>query len=813
MKTRILTIPLFLISFIAAATPINHITYHKKNIILNDKTLYVNAKLDTASLGQYAFKTLQDAVAYAKGGTEQQPSIIYLEPDVYWTDNPNDDNAENKLIGLQMDQANLTLIGLSDNADHTIIAGNRGQMAGAVGNWNTIGVGDGFHAYNITFGNYCNVDLVYPLNPAKNYAKRQETVTQAQVITKAHSGDMDKWLFENCKFISYLNVFARSNEPHRAYYLNCFFQCTDDAIGTGDINVFQRCTFHFYANHPSGSASNIIQVYLGCQFKSVLRDPAANSTIFFAKQNDTFALIDGVFTGNATQLEWTDEPSDNARHYVHNNILNGKPAFVSPSKPQLSVNLDAQALKAFKIGAVYNIYNLLRGDDDWDPAGQKTQLAPYGNLPYRLKLSSNKIQLNAEKNESTLVSYSLYPTRVSTPVKWQVSDEKILTIVRHPNQSITVTGHNQTDHTLRAFIKAETPEKIQSVLYMDVLPVPLPAPKIIKQVQIGTPMKDSIRLNYTLNIKNKADHSLIDWYRATLPDGTDTLPVAITRLNEPLKTYPLSTGDIGYYLVARIQPAYQSSLRGVPVMVVSRKITADDLSTKNITTTFKNISVQRSKMMRNGFWNLDTHRPIDLPAKFDWIAAEGDAWTYRLGEGAASGRYGLTPVKRGARLLYPQAGTFGGMTVALDLSPNKAAGQGFGSATGQYLDVYIKYDVQSQTGYGLRIERTPAYGNGVRFMLYRFEHGVGTPIGKEFYSSAFLPGCHIRLKVEGTTLTAQVTTSSNQQEGQKESGLLHELNMSETIGPNSYGGFGLQYTGTVYSSGIIFEKFDVSYSK
>src|SRR3989442_1508553 len=105
----------------------------------------------------------------------------------------------------------------------------------------------------------------------------------------------------------------------------------DDAIGTVDINVFERCYFKFYSNHPSGSASNIIQVYLGCKFETVLRDPGASSTIFFAKKNNIFAILDGVFTGNATKLEWTDTPNDEARHYVYNNTINGKPAVITMS--------------------------------------------------------------------------------------------------------------------------------------------------------------------------------------------------------------------------------------------------------------------------------------------------------------------------------------------------------------------------------------------------------------------------------------------------------------------------------------------------
>ncbi len=782
---------------------VTRIKHHGKTILLGQKALYVNAGLDKKRLGRYAFKTLQEAAAFAKDGTEQEPTVIYLEPDVYWTDDPAADNKENKLIGLKIPQANITLIGLSDNPDHTIIAGDRGQMAGSIGNWNTLGVGDGFHAYNITFGNYCNVDLVYPGDPSKNHTRRQKTITQAQVITKAHEGHMDKWLFENCKFISFLNVFARSDEPHRAYYSNCFFQCTDDAIGTGDLNVFKNCSFKFYSNHPSGSASNIIQVYLGCKFDAVLRDSGANSTIFFAKKNNVFAVIDGVFTGNVNRLEWTDHPIPEARHYVYNNTLRGKPVSISASMPALSVDLDFQSLRPFKAGGEYNIYNLLRGDDDWDPAGQRARLGSYANMAYCLKLTADKTQIKAETQETAIVSYTVYPVRVrtGTPVKWTVSDEKLLSIISNPNGTVAVSGYNTSEKTLTGYIKAETPGGIQSLIYIDVLARPLPAPTFTKQLSIEKPENGSISVDYSLDPDTRKDNSDITWYRATLPDGSDSIKVAVTRLNEPLKTYPLTTGDIGYYLVVKVEPKHQSSKVGDPVVVISKKIEAGDVIKRSIYTNFGNLPVQKSAVIRDGFWTLDTHRPVDLSDDFKWEPGEGNGWTYGQGYAGTIDRYGLMTTGRGARILYSQAGTYGDMSVTVNLSPHKASGQGFGSATGQYADIYIKFDAKTSTGYGLRIQRTPSFGEGVKFTLFKFVKGAGTPISRDLYSSVFLPGCTVRLRAAGNVLTAQVTTTGKQQQSQKDSGLVHEVNLSATIEKNTFGGFGVQHTGTVSSAG------------
>ena len=178
----------------------------------------------------YVYRTLQEAVGAAPDGT-----TIYLTPDVYWTDDPEDPNEENRLIGLLLSQNGLQLVGLGEKPEDTVICGDRGQMQGALGNWNTLGIaGSDFYAENITFGNYCSVDLVYPKDPSKNHPKRTNSITQAQVIIPV--GHPDRWFLKNCRFISLLNVFSYNAAMKRIYYKDCFFQCTDDSIGTGAVS-------------------------------------------------------------------------------------------------------------------------------------------------------------------------------------------------------------------------------------------------------------------------------------------------------------------------------------------------------------------------------------------------------------------------------------------------------------------------------------------------------------------------------------------------------------------------------------------------
>ena len=152
------------------------------------------------------------------------------------------------------------------------------------------------------------------------------------------------------------------------------------------------------------------------------------------------------------------------------------------------------------------------------------------------------------------------------------------------------------------------------------------------------------------------------------------------------------------------------------------------------------------------------------------------------------------------------------MAVTVKMSPEKRAGQGFGSATGQYADVYIKFDAKTLTGYGLRIQRTPDYGEGVKCTLYKFVNGVGSPISKSVFSSAFVPGCIVKLRAIGNQLTADVTSTTPQQQVQQEEGLTHVVNLSAVIDKNTFGGAGLQHTGTVSPGNrLMLEGFDIDY--
>ena len=168
-------------------------------------------------------------------------------------------------------------------------------------------------------------------------------------------------------------------------------------------------------------------------------------------------------------------------------------------------------------------------------------------------------------------------------------------------------------------------------------------------------------------------------------------------------------------------------------------------------------------------------------------------WEYGKGFNGAVGM-GLLQAQRGARLMYtPAKRTYNNMSLTLDVDPTKTAGQGFGSATGQYMDVCLKFDTKTLTGYGLRIIRTTKHAKAVDFYLVRYNNGTITPLTEPVSSTCYRTNCTILLHFNEGLLTADVTTKTPQPAN---STLPHEVHLSAKVDANPFGGIHIQHTGS-----------------
>lgn len=162
--------------------------------------------------------------------------------------------------------------------------------------------------------------------------------------------------------------------------------------------------------------------------------------------------------------------------------------------------------------------------------------------------------------------------------------------------------------------------------------------------------------------------------------------------------------------MAAVAPKHLRCVPGKEQIVVSNSpIKKGQVNIAHIfETDFQNFPCKNQPQLLPGFWTIGGYKPLDTAA-YDWqVVPDKDYWIYGPGMNGSHGT-GLLQDQKGARLLYtPLDGSYGDMAITLNVDASKTAGQGFGSATGQYLDLYIKFDTRTLTGYALRIIVRPS---------------------------------------------------------------------------------------------------------
>lgn len=253
---------------------------------------------------------------------------IYVAPSVYWLDDPDNptvrtaEEGDDVPYGLKAAIGRVRLVGLSADAEDVVLACQRGQTQGAVGNFTMLRiVGDDFEARNITFGNYTNVDLHYRRRPALSRSRRAEPIVQAQLAVC----EGDRYSFSNCRFISRLNLCPFVGPPH-VRYDGCYFECTDDALcGTGE---YVRCRFTWFSSKPFYSTWGRGATLRDCDIVCKTR-----GTQYFTKVSSPIRLFGCRFTSDDPELHfaWTRRPDPRDRCVMEGCTLNGRVLSLPPT--------------------------------------------------------------------------------------------------------------------------------------------------------------------------------------------------------------------------------------------------------------------------------------------------------------------------------------------------------------------------------------------------------------------------------------------------------------------------------------------------
>lgn len=799
-----------------------YIKYQGETIQLSETAIYLDGSLSDELAAQYPYvynditKALSaDAL---KNGTADNPMTVYVAPYVYWIDDPAATDTVQKTegysvpYGMVVNSDYLTIKGLTGNPDNVVLAGNRGQSHASNGNYTMFrfNCSGALTVKNITIGNYCSVDLDYPLMSELNQAKRTETITQAQLADV--SGD--KMFADNCNFISRLNL-DPINGASRSLYNNCHFESTDDALNANAVYV--GCDFDFYGNRPLYSSYGTGSTFLGCTFNCKILNVEAEPTQFFTKEGGTITAVDCVYNSNLSvpiSIGWTKTPSTSLKCYQSNIIHNGQSITIGGEGAKETVDITGKSvLDAYKIVSggktYYNTYNLLKGSDDWDPLGVRDVIKAAGQdtVATQLSITSDVTEIESGKETASIggtVNYFYGTNDTTQKITYSVSDEDkaYVKLTDNGDGTCKVEGTNNDDAARKVIINASTESGLEAAVGITVKPSKIEAPAFTKAPVITNDGQGSLKVDYSLDLGSREDMSAISWYRCTDAEGSNPILVAVTRNDSPEYTYKLTAGDVGYYIMAKVESKNIRSDYGTPVNTVYDKaIGVKDVRSKNFATDFSNFPNVKQSEIKAGFWTVDYNRPADTESFGSWQGADTEEpWKYgTTGNGCVGA--GLYEGTQGARLMYtPVEGTYGDMSLKLVVDPAKTAGQGFGSA-GQYMDVLLKFDTSTLTGYGLRIVRTKASSNAVTFVLVKYDNGTVTEISDEVIASCYATGCTISLKAEGNKLTAHVETPTEQLADQAAKGYPHVVDLTADIEANSFGGVAIQHTGTLGAGG------------
>jgi Pectinesterase len=771
---------------------------------------------DNPAANQYA--TLQAAYAAAPAGTAANPTVIGIKPNVYNL------NGGQFTPGLTISKTYITLLGLTNDHRNVVLAGNLGNEEGAGSPTDTyngyviVANGTGFTAINLTILNYCNVNYEYPGNPSLNLTARSSVITQAVALQT--SGD--KHIFDHVALLSRLDTtFIGST---RAYFNNVFIEGTNDFIGGGTESVWENSVLSFPTGSGEGTVTGTVFI------NSTFTVPAGGKFQFYKGPTSGGAYPEGTAlpaavincvlpvntNGNTDAWVLGFAPvHQNTYSLTYKNVdTNGNPVLIADaSQGPLTYNLsreltDQQAL-------AFNPGNILSAtptgvQDNWDPAGflasYTGQTVPglayytgFGqtNLPYGMSTTGGTASIITGQTTAT-IGATVDPARAPSTITWS-TPSSLVSLNQTAGATVVVGGQNSTGVSQYVPINATASNGFYVTAWVFVQPPFISPPTIVSGPTIGAAFNGTVTANYTLSaVANRIDQSIITWNSCSDASGSNPLPVGISNGNVPLQVYTLQLGDVGRYLQAVIQPKWDISNAGAAVTVTSSTpVTIANIVSTTDSPDFMNFPPTQQPAFVSGYWTVNgTWTSEAQPVGSTFV----NGWGLRVGS-------------QGASILYQQDAAYGDMQVSVVMSPEKTAGQGFGSpgtgadsTTGaivQNADIYIKYDPRSQNGYSLRWWRTTTSSTDVMFQLYQHVNGVGSPVSPtQVLTGVFKPNCYVTLSIAGSTFTATAYNTVDSS----------TLFLQSPVAINSYGGSGARWSGTVPSGNSnVFSFFQIFY--
>ena len=179
--------------------------------------------------------------------------------------------------------------------------------------------------------------------------------------------------------------------------------------------------------------------------------------------------------------------------------FNGQPYRIGQNSPETSIDLTGKSLlEAYRIvsgnDTIYNLYNLLRGDDDWDPCHMKEQILSIeksrqrnlSTLPVKMGITPTKKSIETGKGNiiltATTTRYGCKPAATSN-LSWSLSSEDSAYVRITPSAdggSCAVESIHDRNEVREVAVQASNSDGLCAAAVVYARPRTLPAPDFIE---------------------------------------------------------------------------------------------------------------------------------------------------------------------------------------------------------------------------------------------------------------------------------------------------------------------------------------------
>ncbi len=565
---------------------------------LNPVGVMASTSINVGKGNGYDYNTINEAVASVSHiPTENNPVYIYVDKGVYEE-------------CVKVDKPYINIIG-KGKAEEVVITYDKanghedsGKNAGTEksASFTVTAEAKGFSAKNITFENSYNLT---------DTARKQ---TQAVAFVSL----ADKVILEDCRFIGrqdtlYLkgasmgqNVYGKSNSA-RVYLDNCYIEGTVDFIFGDATAYFNKCKLFmaYYENGGHFTAPNTTLFNLGYVF---------NECELTVDKQYTQELQNKVDLGRPWQCDrgypnygsqsvfinckMPDLLSAEGFSLWDDTTVAGKVRFMEyDSKNSKGGKLDTSARADFvkqlteEQAKAYNPYNVLSGNDDWNPAKADKSSKKAADI------TLDNYEVNLPLGESTQLKAMVLPVGAKSNVTYYADNDN----VKVENDKITALKLGKSK------VYAQLENGLTAYAEVNVTAAKTPVPQV-KSIKISA--KDTIKpgdkltanYSFALSSDNAADKSLIRWY--ALKNGEATL--LKEGIGDYYKTYTVQNGDVGSQIVLGVCPATETTYgtlgEEVRATSVGAVVKSEDSTSNYLRDGFNSLTAFQTK----GEWKLVT---------------------------------------------------------------------------------------------------------------------------------------------------------------------------------------------------------------